>query len=447
MSNHSSKVVILTIVFMTFTMLSAVEFNKAKLDSLFNLLETNTKAMGSIAVSHKGEVVYSRALGYRLIREKQKVASDVFTKYRIGSITKMFTAVMVFQLIEEGKLTLDTKLDRFFPKVPDAGKITIANMLSHRSGIYSFTEDPKYPKWCTKPTTHKHMLKRIQASKPVFAPDSRTEYSNSNYLLLGYIVEDLCNKSYSEALQERILARIGLTDTYVGGKTDIKKHESYSYEYIVTYKQVSETEMSVPGGAGAIVSTPTDLTKFITCLFTHKLVSDSSLSQMQNVRDELGMGLMEMHYNEHKGFGHTGQIDGFSSLVEYFPEDSLAIAYVSNGLTYSFNGKFIEDYALDTWFGMPYELPSFKKKEVKLEDLKLYTGIYTGTELPLKLKLTLEKGTLTGKLKGQPSFPLTFIGKDSFLVIHERMVIEFHLADKALTLKQDGKIIHFQKKK
>lgn len=447
MSNGISKILILTLVFMACTMLSAVEFSKARLDSLLTLLASNTGSMGSIAISHQGEVVYRRAIGYSFIDGDTKIIADTHTKYRIGSVTKIFTAVMIFQLVEEGKLSLDTTLDKFYPKVPNAQSITIANMLCHRSGIYSFTDDPKYQKWCMKPTSHKHLLKLINKSKSVFPPDSKTEYSNSNYLLLGYIVEDLCHKPYSEALQERILTRIELKDTYVGSKTDINKHESYSYNLSETCKQVPETDMSVPGGAGVIVSTPADLTMFITALFNHKLVSDSSLKKMQTIRDELGMGLMEMSFGEHKGYGHTGQIDGYSTMVEYFPDDSLAVAFCSNGLVYCFNGMFIEDYALYSYFGMPYEFPSFSKRDIKPVDLKLYTGVFTSTQTPLKLKITLDKGALSGKMTGQHSIPLRYLGKDRFISEQGGMVIDFHLADKTLTLKQAADLYLFSRKK
>lgn len=205
--------------------------NKPKLDSLFDVLAENNKAMGSLAISKNGVVLYSRAFGYSVASEKEKKPANDSTKYRIGSITKMFTATMIFQLIEEGRLTLDTTLDNFFPSVPNAKQITIGNLLDHRSGLHNFTAKPDYTVWMTRPKTEDEMLAILSNDKPDFQPNEKSSYSNTNFLLLGYIIEKVTGQSYSQNLKERIASKIGLSNTYAGGKTDIASNESFSYRF------------------------------------------------------------------------------------------------------------------------------------------------------------------------------------------------------------------------
>ncbi len=123
--------------------INAQEINTARLDSFFNALSANNKSMGSFAISKGGKVVYQKALGYSLIDSGEKITATPNTLYRIGSITKTFTATLIFQLIDEKKLTLNTKLAKYFPQMPNAEQITIAHLLSHKSGLADFVNDAK----------------------------------------------------------------------------------------------------------------------------------------------------------------------------------------------------------------------------------------------------------------------------------------------------------------
>lgn len=336
----------------------AQDFSKAKMDSFFDLLAEKNKAMGSIAIAKNGKVVYSRAIGYSVMTASHNTPATTATKYRIGSITKMFTAVMIFQLVEEGRLKLTTTLDTWFPQLPDAKVITIGNMLNHRSGLHSVTDDSTYLQWNTQPKTHEELVSLIANSKPEFEPNTKSRYSNSNYILLGYIIEKVTKKSYAKNLELRITSKLGLKDTYVGSKTNTASNESYSYQYAGQWKQESETDMSIPGGAGANVSTPSDLTRFIDALFSLKLISKESLQQMKTMTDGMGMGMFVYPLGNKTAYGHNGGIDAFASNVAYFPEDSVAIAYCTNGEVYSMNDLLIA--ALKIYFNKPYTLPTFK---------------------------------------------------------------------------------------
>ena len=221
----------LSLIFLLFTLsLNAFSqtFDKAKLDQFFDALSANDKGMGSLAISKDGKVIYSRAVGISHIGDKGYVPADTKTKYRIGSITKMFTATLVFQLVEEGKLKLDDTLNKFFPEIPNAKKITVAQMLNHHSGIHNITDDAaNYLSYSRRPQTREQMLAIIAKTTPDFEPGAKAAYSNSNYILLGYIVEKLTGKSYKDALNERIAAKINLADTYYGGKTTAEMAKAF----------------------------------------------------------------------------------------------------------------------------------------------------------------------------------------------------------------------------
>jgi CubicO group peptidase (beta-lactamase class C family) len=406
------------------------------MDSFFSLLAEKNKAMGSIAISKNGQVVYSNAIGYAVLNEKEMVPSTINTRYRIGSITKMFTGVIIFRLAEEKKLSLDDKLDKYFPSVKNASKISIGQLLNHRSGIHNFTADSLYLSYNQHPKTQQQLVDIIAASPADLEPDSIASYSNSNYLLLGFIAEQVTKKTYSRLVKEMITDKIDLPDTYVGGQPNIKNRECYSYSFVNGWKQETVTDMSIPGAAGAIVSTSTGLVKFIDALFAGKLVSPASLEKMKTLRDRYGMAMFGIPFYEKKGFGHNGGIDGFSSMLTYFPADSLAIAYCSNGEVYPLNDIMIG--ALSIYFSYPYILPSFKSITLTAAELDPYTGSYSNAQLSMKISITRENLTLIGQGTGQPSFVMEPSEKDIFKFEKAHAVFEFNPARTAFTLKQGG---------
>ena len=275
--------------------------------------------MGSLALAKDGNVVYSRSFGYSQIDGTEKKPLTAATKYRIASITKTFTAVMIFQLVEEGKLKLTDTLDKFFPQIPNAARITIGQILAHRSGIHNLEADGS---WGKQPRTKDEVVARIAQGQPDFEPDARHLYSNAGYVLLGYIVEKVGGKPYQEALKERITSRIGLKDTYLGdGNTDPGKNEALSYRYVGGWKEAAELDFSIPGGAGSILSTPADMTKFIQALFDLKLVSQDSLKQMTTMRDGEGMGMEPFSFAGKTLYGHTGGSGSSGAWLAYFPDE------------------------------------------------------------------------------------------------------------------------------
>lgn len=424
-----------------FNVVFSQTLDKAKLDKFFDTLAAKNKAMGSLTVAKDGNVLYSRAVGYSQINDKDKKASTTATRYRVGSIAKMFTAVMIFQLTEEGKLKLSDPLAKFYPQIPNAEKITIAQILSHRSGIHSFTGDPDFRTWLMNPKTKEEMLAVIAKSKPDFEPGEKMQYSNAGYVLLGYIVEKVGGKSYQTALKERITSKIGLKDTYLGGKTDVSNNETFSYSYAGNWKQEIETDLSIPGGAGAILSTPTDLTKFIQALFDLKLISKESLNQMQTEK----MGMFPFPLDGKTVYGHTGGIDGFNSMLIYSPEEKLAIAYTSNGVVYPVNDIMLG--INNIYRSKPFEIPTFETIAVSEEVLDKYVGVYASAGFPLKITVTREKATLFAQASGQSAFPLEATAQNQFKFETAGIVLEFDAEKNQMTLKQRGRESVFMKEK
>jgi len=421
----------------------AQQFDSAKLDQLFDTLDVNNKAMISVAISKNNKLLYKRAIGYASVADNVK--ANEATRYRIGSISKTFTATMIFQLIDEGKLSLSTTLDKYYPAVANSAKITIGNLLNHRSGIHSFTNDAAFLQYMTSPKTEAEMVAIISASKPDFDPDKKTEYSNSNYVLLGYIVEKITKASYSKNLGQRITSKLNLTSTYYGGKIDVAKHESHSYKMARKWELQPETDMSIPGGAGALVSTPTELTSFITALLQGKLTSAKSLEQMKTIQDGLGMGLFQVPYNSESGYGHNGSIDGFASSAYYFPNGEYAVALCTNGISYSFNDILIA--LLSTCYNNPLAIPSFRSVTLKPEDLDKYVGLYSSKDIPLKMTVTKTDNILTAQASGQAAFPLTPKDNDNFVFDAAGITMEFNPTEGTFRLKQGGGNYLFTKDK
>jgi CubicO group peptidase (beta-lactamase class C family) len=404
------------------------------LDSLFNLLEINDRFMGTLSISENSKIIYSKSIG------KEDVASgklsNNLTKYRIGSISKMFTACLIFQAIEEDKLSLKQTINRFFPKITNAKEITIGNLLNHHSGIHNYTNDTSYLNYYTTSKSKKEMLEIIQAGGSDFKPNSKAEYSNSNYILLSFILEKIYKKSYEELLDIKIIQPLGLKNTYFGKKLELAKNECASYRFSGKWELEKETNSSVSLGAGGIVSTTEDLLFFITNLFEGKIINAASLEQMTKFEDGFGMGIFSVPFYDKKGFGHTGGIDGFSSFLYTFPEEKISIALTSNGSR--FNNNDIGIAALSDCFDKTFSLPSFYAVTLSSADLDKYLGTYSNSEMPIKIVITKDSLSLKAQASGQQSFSLDATGKDTFEFSAAGVKIEFIPEKNLLILMQGG---------
>lgn len=398
--------------------------NTAKLDSLITAIETHDRSMCAVAIAKNGQILYERAIGYERITPDGKLLDHATpeTEYRIGSITKTFTAVMIMQLVQEGKLTLDTKLAKFYPKIANAKQITIAQMLSHRSGIYSFTDFGGHD-W-TVPHTHQQLLDIIYSQKPEFKPGEKYKYCNSNFALLGWIVETLTKKPYKQNLEERITKPLGLMHTYYGGEIGTHPHEAHPFEFDSRWSDDHETDMSVPGGAGAIVSTAGDLIRFIDALFKAKLTSEESFNKMKTMTDGYGFGFTRFPFGARKIYGHNGHIDDFESLVGYMPDDSMEYCVIGNAWKTHENDVLIGVLSIAN--NKPYKIPDFKEIKLSASDLAAYSGTYAMKPDPTTITVRSEGNLLTAQATNQGAFPLDAIDTDRFQFTPADIVIQFH---------------------
>lgn len=412
----------------------AQTINPSRLDSLFTLLAQHDKFTGSIAISQNGHLLYTKAIGFADIATAKKATTN--TRYRIGSISKMFTASLIFKAVEEKKLSLQQTLDKYFPQIENSNKITIAQLLNHSSGIHNFTNDKTYLTYFTTPKSAKEMVDIIAKGKSDFQPGTKSAYSNSNYVILSYILEQLYGQPYAKILQTKITQPIGLKNTYFGGHVKLQNNECYSYLFTDKWVKQPETDPSIPMGAGAVVSTPADLTFFIEQLFAGKIISDSAFARMKTIQNGYGMGIFEYPYLDKKCYGHTGGIDGFRSVLNYFPEEKLSIAITANGDGYPLNNILI--CALSSYFHQPYHLPTFTSITLSAAALDSFPGNYSSAQVPLKLAITKKDNKLFAQATGQSAFPLEATSSDSFQFEPAGVVIIFSKDRKQLTLQQGG---------
>lgn len=315
------------------TNLTAQEFQTNKMDSLFSSLEKFDKAMGSLAVWHKGRSIYQKSIGYADV--EGKITATANTQYRIGSVSKMFTATVVMQLIEEGKLSFETKLAHFYPEIQNSDQITIRHLLQHQSGIFDIIKSQNFSEWMVEKRSKDELLSKIKENGNAFSPGAKREYSNTNYIVLTFIIEDIEDKDFNKILDKRITQPLQLNNTYYGEKTNPKDIVASSYEKTDgKWEKPSHIHLSIPHGAGGIISTPGDLNNFINGLFDGKLVSQNSLAMMKK---EPGIGMYPIPvFEEEEMTGHMGGMDEYKSLLVYMPKQEITFAFVFNGIDYSY---------------------------------------------------------------------------------------------------------------
>lgn len=424
------------IIFFLFSVLNAQNTKFDELDVYLETLADNNKFMGAVMVSKDGKVIYDKQVGYAHISEGKKVPITKSSKFRIASITKTYTATMVYQLVEEGKLELTDKLSKYFPQIPNADNISINHMLKHSSGLYEVIKDKDFNIWIRKESTRDMMLERMQKNTSIFEPGSKSQYSNTNFILLGYIIEDLDKTTYSEALQKRIANKLNLKNTYFGRKIDIANHECDSYKFKNgVFVQLEETHMSNPGGAGAIVATPQDLVAFYDALFSGQLISEKSLEKMVTAKyTNYGSGIFVGD-----SYGHGGSMDGFASEISYKPEHKTVVLVISNALDYS-----ITDIGTNAFFASQNkDLLKLKTKakviELSAEQISACEGVYKGVgkdNKPYSFTFVARGNTLKGGPNPNTLFDFKAVANNEFVHKNFGIHLKFDLENKTLIFTQ-----------
>jgi len=437
---------LLTVVFFSAASAQTAE-SKAKLDQFFDRLSEKNKAMGSLVIAKAGNVVYSRAIGYSQITAAEKKPITASTRFRIGSITKMFTAAMVLQLVDEKKLKLTDTLDKYFPRIPNANKITIADVLSHRSGIHSIGGMREHRALREKGATTAELLAMLEKAGPSdFEPGSKFVYTNENYFLLGLLIEKLTGKSYQENLAKRITSKIGLKDTYsASGPVDPAKNETFSYRMGRDWVQEDEIHWSLFFGAGSIVSTPNDLVKFIAALFDGRVISKQSLDLMTTMKDDYGLGMGVDKFGDKTYYGHTGGAQSFGAVLFYLPEEKLALAYATNAKLYPV-GNIITG-VFDIYSNRPFDIPKFDTIEIAPEVLDRYAGTYVIAGTPARLTFIREGTTLLAQFPNQSPIRLEATAEDKFKIDPPGVFFEFNAGKGEVTWKRGTAVRVFTKEK
>jgi len=412
-----------------------------KLDQYLDTLGHYEKFMGSIAISQNGKIVYRRAIGFADVAANK--AADLQTRYRIGSISKTFTTLLIMQAVEEGKLKLDQTLNRFFPWLKNGERITINHLLHHRSGLHNFTDDPAYMTYHTEAMSRNRMEAVLADLPSDFEPGSRAAYSNSNFVLLTLLLEDLYAKPYADLVEEHLCKPLHLKDTYVGRELDTNNRECRSYRRELGWVVEPETHPSIPLGAGALVSTPSDLVAFSDALFGGKILQEKQVLEMRSLLDGYGKGLFLIPFYEKQGYGHTGGIDGFRSVFSWFAEGGISFAICSNGS--AINPNDISVAVLSVVFGKPFEWPNFNSFTPDAAVMPRYAGTYISNQLPLKITVTFKDNILKAQATGQAAFPLEAMGPHTFGFAAAGVVMVFDPDKQAMELRQGSGIFSFRK--
>lgn len=417
-------------------------FDPQKLDTYFDAIDGHF--MGSVEMQKEGETIYKRSLGYADLEDSIPTTAD--THYRVGSISKTFTSLMILMAVRDGKLSLDDHLDKFFPdaQIPNAEKITIDQMLYHRSGIHNIvTEECGFQYWYNQPQTEAQMVERIAQAGSDFEPGAQMTYSNSGYMLLAYILEHLHGKTYGELIDELIVRPLGLTNTFNARAIDPAHGDARSYDPIGGWQLCPDSDPSAIIGAGSVVSTPSDLIKFHRAL-RDGFFGEGIYEQMSEKIDGWGRGMCRFFYMLSEGMGHNGGIDGFRAVFCNIGNTDFAIC--SNAIDVDINASVLTTM-MHAAAGTDYTIPEFGTPATFDSLLiKPFTGTYTSEELKLDIEITNDSNMLCGQATGQGKFPLQGLTDTSFVCYQANIKIKFDTANNKLTLYQNGGEYEFVRK-
>ncbi|MFL1896739.1 serine hydrolase [Aquimarina sp. 2-A2] len=319
-------------------------FGQDKADQIDKLMKTYhvyDQFNGSILVADKGDVIYSRGLGLANMEWDIPNASD--TKHRLGSITKQFTAALILQFVEQGKLDLNAPITKYLKNYPKAqgDKITIHHLLTHSAGIPNYTSLETFQDIYRNPYTPKEFLTVFQDSVLQFNPGEKFAYSNSGYFLLGVILEEVSGKAYETLLHQNILNPLNMTATGYDHHDRILKNRATGYDREgKKYTNSKYLDMSLPYAAGSMYSTVEDLYTWDRALYTNKVLTQKSRDLMFTAYMPTGRASYGYGWSIGKEkvanrdsitvVEHGGGINGFNTLIYRIPEDNHAIILLNN---------------------------------------------------------------------------------------------------------------------
>lgn len=377
------------------------------MDQIMRSYVADNHFMGTVLVARGSQVLFSEPYGSANL--EWKVPNTTDTKFRLGSVTKQFTAASILLLEERGKLKVADPVKKYLPDAPPAwDKITIFHVLTHTSGIPSFTGFPDYKKLEPFPTTAAELVARFRDKPLEFEPGEKWNYSNSGYVLLGYLVEKISGESYEKFVTENIFAPLGMKDSGYDSNSAVISHRASGYMYGKNgFENAGFIHMTVPHGAGALYSTTEDLLKWEQGLFGGKVLQPASLAKMTTpFKNNYAFGLGVETVAGHKLISHGGGIEGFNTELDYYPDDKLTVVVLRNA---NVNGPPPGDIARKLAAlarGENVKLPS-ERKEITLDPkvLSRYVGAYQ-LGPGVNMLITLEGNQLVSKLGNQQPVPI-----------------------------------------
>lgn len=348
----------------------------SKLDAHVLGYVAQDKFAGSVLVARDGKPILER--GYGPANREWDIPNTPDTKFRLGSITKQFTATLILQLEQKGKLAVTDPISKYVPDSPAAWeKVTIHHLLSHTSGIPSFTGFPEYEKTKTLPSPVSETIARFRGKPLEFEPGSKWKYSNSGYILLGFIIEKVSGKPYAEVLRESILDPLGMKDSGYDMANPVLRHRASGYSPTDKgWRNAEYIDMTIPQAAGAMYSTVGDLLKWDQALYTDRLLPAAARNKMFTPGlNDYAYGWAVEKQGTHARIGHGGGIEGFNTFIARYPDDKVTVIVLSNhsGPT---PGRLAAELARIT-FGEAVEAPR-AHSEVKIDPavFDAYAGRY-----------------------------------------------------------------------
>lgn len=369
---------------------------RAKADTLLQAYAAQNNFNGTALVAFHGKIVLQKGYGWR--DAGKHIANDVNSIYQAASITKTFTGTLVMKLAELKKLSLQDKLSKYYPDYPKGDSITIAQLLSHTSGVFNYTMNGEFMQQkASKPATEQEMLALFRNEPPDFPPGKGWNYSNSGYMLLGYIIGKVTGMRYDEAVRQYLFRPLGMQHSGFDFAHLNDPHKSLGYTADSTGSWTVRTpvvDSSVSFAAGSIYTTVGDLFRWHEGLTKYAVVSPAGWQEMTAPKQNAyGFGWMNDSLYGKRTTGHSGGIWGFRSNFVRVQEDDACVILLSNSETFALDG--ITRSLLAILYDQPYKAPAVKTT-IRLDTaiLRQYTGTYLLAEKNLRIHIVLENGEL-----------------------------------------------------
>ncbi len=416
----------------------------SRMDQIVRSYVSGRQFMGSVLVARGDQVLLSK--GYGSADLEWNIPDTPSTKFRLGSVTKQFTAASILLLEERGKLKVEDPVKKYVPDAPAAwDKMTVFHVLTHTAGIPNFTSFPEYPKLEPFAITPEKLVALFRDKPLDFEPGEKWNYSNSGYVLLGYIIERVSGESYEKFVQENIFTPLGMKDSGYDSNSAVIARRASGYTSgpngIVNSGFV---HMSIPFSAGALYSTTEDLLKWEQGLFGGKLLSPASLQKMTTpFKSDYAFGLQVHTVNGHKVIDHAGGIEGFNTMLAYYPDDKLTVVVLGN-LNSQAPNQIAAQVATVAQGGTV--VTQSERKEITLDPsiLARYVGVYRMAAPGGDMTVTVQGSQVSAQLTGQPPLPIFPESETMFFAKAVNAQIEFPAtAPQAkatqLTLHQGGR--------